>query len=221
MYTFPMTRFRKTPTTSTTLLRLSTVFLFSLLILSCKKGDTGPAGPTGATGSANVVYSAWFTPATYVKDTVFNLYGFSYTKATTDITQAALDSGVVLTYGKLDGYNSGIWPTAQVSQLPIVVSYKFSAAGITYNDTWSALATAGNLKIQFIDDQNYYNGISNAHQFRYIVVPGGARSTVASVKPGISSGNGIQLDAVDVKKVINNYQQMSYAEVCQLLNIPQ
>src|ERR1700720_2689117 len=136
-------------------MRMLVLSLFTLLLFSsCKKGDTGPAGatgaagaagsagPTGATGSANVIYSAWFTPDTYVKDTVFNLYGFYYNKATTDITQAVLDSGVVLTYGKLDGYNSVIWPTAQVSQLPIVVSYKFSSQSVTYNDTWSALATA-------------------------------------------------------------------------------
>jgi hypothetical protein len=215
-------------------MRMLVLSLFTLLLFSsCKKGDTGPigatgatgaagpAGPTGVTGSANVIYSAWFTPDTYIKDTVFDLYGFYYNKATTDITQAVLDSGVVLTYGKLDGYTSVIWPTAQVSQLPIVVSYKFSLESVTFNDTWSALATAGNLKIQFVDDQNYYNSISNAHQFRYIVIPGGAKSTVASIKPGIVSGRGIQLDAANVIKVIHNYQQMSYAEICQLLNIPE
>ncbi|HEX9512185.1 MAG TPA: hypothetical protein VF939_16955 [Puia sp.] len=219
MYTLSSKCLRKNPETRSALPPLFLLSLFTLLLLSsCKKGDTGPAG---ATGSANVIYSAWFTPATYLKDTVFDVYGFSYTKATTDITQAVLDSGVVLTYGKLDGYTSVIWPTAQVSQLPIVVSYKFSPGGITYNDTWTATATAGNLKIRFVDDQNYYNGISNAHQFRYIVIPGGAKSAVASVKPGIQTGNGKQLDAVNVQKVISNYQQMSYAEVCQLLNIPE
>ena len=191
----------------------------TLLLLSCKKGDTGPAGPTGATGSANVVYSAWFTPATYVKDTVFGTYGFIYDKATTDITQPILDSGLVLVYGKLDGYNPSVWPTAQVAVLPINITYMI---GSTPNiDTWSALATVGNLRIQLQSSLNAYGSISNAHKFRYIVIPGGAKSAVASVKPGISTANGIQLDAVNANKVLNSYQQMSYEEVCQRLGIPE
>jgi len=207
------------------LLQGSAVLICSLLLLSCKKGDTGPAGaagpagPTGITGSANVIYSAWFTPATYVKDTVFGTYDFIYDKATTDITQPILDSGLVLVYGKLDGYNTSIWPTAQVAALPISITYM---SGSTPNiDTWSALATVGNLRIQLQSSLNAYGSISNAHKFRYILVPGGLKSTVASVKPGLQSVNGIQLDVASVKAVINNYGQMSYAEVCQRLGIPE
>lgn len=213
------------------LLQGSAVLICSLLLLSCKKGDTGPAGstgsagstgpagPTGATGSANVIYSAWFTPATYVKDTVFGIYGFIYDKATTDITQPILDSGLVLVYGKLDGYIASVWPTAQVAALPINITYMI---GSTPNiDTWSALATVGNLRIQLQSSLNAYGSISNAHKFRYILVPGGSKSTVSSVKPGLQSGNGIQLDVASVKEVINNYRQMSYAEVCQRLGIPE
>ena len=64
-----------------------------ILLFSCKKGDTGPAGPTG---NANVIYSDWFTPTTYVKDTVFGIWGFRYDKAATNITQQVLDSGTVI-----------------------------------------------------------------------------------------------------------------------------
>jgi hypothetical protein len=207
------------------------LFLIPIFIISCQKGNTGPAGatgpagPSGATGaqgpagSANVIYSQWFTPATWIKDTIFGEYGFNYTKATTDITQQVLDSGVVLTYGKLDGYTSVIWPTAQVSLLPIIVTYMEGAT--IYNDTWSALATPGNLRIQFVDDKNLYNGISNAHQFRYVVIPGGQKSTVASVKPGLYFSNGKQLDAAAVNAVIHNYAKMSYADVCRSLGIPE
>src|SRR5579859_2606030 len=82
--------------------KLSLVVILSLSIFimgqSCKKGDVGPAGPagatgaagstgatgaTGATGTANVIYSDWFTPGSYTKDTVFGTYGFYYDKATT------------------------------------------------------------------------------------------------------------------------------------------
>ena len=180
---------------------------FVLVIASCKKGDTGPAGPAGPQGSqgqqgvqgtkgtANVIYSDWFTASPWVKDTVFDIFGFNYNTATTDITQQVLDSGTVLTFGKLAGYNTLIWPTGQVAQLPINISYKFSPAGITYTDTWSSLVTPGNVHIRFVDDQNYYGSIATSHQFRYIIIPGGvAASRIA---------------------------QLSYKELCRQYNIPE
>ena len=45
------------------------IIVVSMLVASCKKGDTGPAGPagpagapgpTGTAGTANVIYSGWF-----------------------------------------------------------------------------------------------------------------------------------------------------------------
>jgi hypothetical protein len=210
-----------------------TIVTLSMLILSCQKGNTGPAGPAGPTGStgatgatgaagpagtANVIYSAWFTPSPWIKDTVFDIYGFNYTKAAADITQNMLDSGTVITYGKLLGYNSLVWPATQVAQLPIIVNYKFSPGGITYTDTWSALASAGSLKIRFVDDQNYYSGISNAHQFRYIIIPGGTKST-AAFRQGAISASGKQISVADLNEVTQHYQDMSYAEVCQRLGI--
>jgi hypothetical protein len=186
------------PLCTTAILFRVSVFLSAVLpIVSCKKGDTGPAGITGATGSANVIYSQWFTPSAYVKDTVFYVYGFNYTKATTDITQAVIDSGTVITYGKLLGYNPIIWPVNQVAQLPIVLNYKMTTGGITYTDTWSAWVTAGNLKIRMVDDQNYYGSIATSHMFRYIVIPGGAKTAVAK------------------------YRQMGYSAVCSSLGIPE
>jgi hypothetical protein len=133
-------------------------------------GTTGTAGATGATGTANVIYSAWVTPATYTKDTLFSIYHLYTNIAATQITQAVLDQGTVVVYGKLDGYTSTIWPTAQVSALPISVTYEEGTT--TYTDTWSALVTPGNIKIDFMDNLNLYNSISNAHQFRYIIIPG-------------------------------------------------
>src|SRR5450631_3224356 len=138
-------------------LSMLSVIVLSILFVSCKKGDTGPAGATGPagpagvagpTGTANVIYSAWFTPAAYKKDTIFGIYGFNYDKATTDITQSIVDSGTVITFGKLDGYNPVIWPTQQVSALPIAITY---LVGSNPNiDTWSALVTAGNLRIRLV-----------------------------------------------------------------------
>ncbi len=143
-------------------------------------GTTGATGATGPTGTANVIYSDWVTPATYTKTTVFGTFHFTADIAASKITQAVLDQGTVIVYGKLDGYNPVIWPTAQVSPLPIVISYM---SGTTPNiDTWSALCTVGNVNIDLTSSINAYGSISNAHQFRYVIIPGGVH-TLGSINP--------------------------------------
>ena len=133
-------------------------------------GAAGATGATGATGTANVMYSAWVTPATYVKTAVFGTTYFSYDMAASKITQAILDKGTVIVYGKLNGYNPVIWPANQVSALPIVITYM---SGSTANiDTWSARDTIGSVRISLTSSTNAYGSISNAHQFRYVIIPG-------------------------------------------------
>lgn len=154
---------------------------------SCKKGDAGPPG------SANVMYSPWFTPPAYKKDTLFGIYGFSYDRPAPEITQHALDSGTVIVFGKLLGYNPAVWPASNVGQLPITVTYIQS--GATQQDTWSARLSPGNLRIRFINDHNIYNNIAVQHQFRYIVIPGGQ-----------STGR---------------QRQLTYEEICERYNIPE
>jgi hypothetical protein len=187
------------------LLLLSIAFML-LVLASCGKdgavgpiGATGPTGPqgvagnsgtngvagatgtTGATGTANVIYSDWITPSAYTKDTIFNTYHFYADISASKITQSILDNGTVLVFGKLNGYNTLIWPAAQVSALPITITYQLGGSAI-YTDSWSSLVTLGNVRIDFVDNQNYYSSISNAHQFRYVIIPGGVH-TLGSVNP--------------------------------------
>ncbi|MBO9658165.1 MAG: hypothetical protein J7527_05010 [Chitinophagaceae bacterium] len=176
-----------------TLRILGATALFSILISSCKKGDTGPEGPAGPPGSPNVMYSAWFRPPSYQKDTIFGIWGFRFDKAEPKITQQILDSGIVLTYGKLLGYNPAIWPTNRVSQLPITLNYLQS--GKTHLDTWSAHATPANLRIRFVNDNNEYNVIAIQHEFRYIIIPGGVSVT--------------------------GRRSLSYEEICRTYGIPE
>ena len=137
-------------------------------------GTAGATGPTGATGTANVIYSDWYTPSTYTKDTIFSTYHFYADKAATKITQAILDNGTVLVFGKLDGYVTSVWPTNQVAELPIEITYM---NGATQNiDSWSALITLGNVRIDLASSSNAYGSISNAHQFRYVIIPGGVHT---------------------------------------------
>jgi len=146
---------------------ITCVAIATALLASCKKGDVGPQGEPG---TANVIYSPWFTPTPYIKDTVFGIWGHNYNKTAPEITQQVIDSGAVFTFAKLLGYNVSIWPANLVSQMPISLTY---TSGQTMTDTWSALVSPGNLKIRMVNDHNYWTSISTAHQFRYIIVPGG------------------------------------------------
>jgi hypothetical protein len=137
-------------------------------------GTNGATGSTGATGTANVIYSDWTTPLIYTKTTVFGTTHFSAIIPASKITQAVLDNGTVLVYGKLNGYNPVIWPTDQVSVLPIEITYM---NGTTQNiDSWSGLVTLGNVTIDLASSSNAYGSIANAHQFRYVIIPGGVHT---------------------------------------------
>nr|WP_067058844.1 collagen-like protein [Mucilaginibacter sp. L294] len=175
---------------------LLSIICLSSLLVKCKKGDDGPIGPagtkgdagavgangpagakgaTGATGTANVIYSDWITPATYTKTTVFGTFNFTADIAASKITQAILDKGTVLVYGKMNGYNPIIWPTDQVGVLPVVINY---LNGTTPEiDTWSARTTVGKIQIVMTNNNNVYGSIANAHSFRYVIIPGGVRTT--------------------------------------------
>lgn len=143
-------------------------------------GATGATGPKGATGTANVIYSDWVTPSTYANTTIFGTKTFTADIAASKITQAILDNGTVIVYGKLNGYNPVIWPTDQVAALPILINYM---SGTTPNlDTWSSLCTVGNIRISLTSSTNAYTNISNAHSFRYVIIPGGVH-TLGSINP--------------------------------------
>jgi len=144
------------------------------------KTASGWGTGVGLRGTANVTYSDWITPSTYKKDTIFGIFHFDANITASKITQAILDKGSVLVYGKLDGYNPVIWPTAQVSSLPILINYM---SGTTANlDTWSDNVTLGNIQIDLTSSLNAYGSISNAHQFRYVIIPGGVE-TLGTVNP--------------------------------------
>jgi len=194
------------------------VFFFaltSLLIPSCKKGDTGPAGatgatgaagaagatgptgPAGATGSANVVYSAWGY-ATNFRDSVIDNSNVKVANvAAPAIVDSILQKGLVLVYFT---FGAGIF------DLP----YTSDAGGKA--NTISFLPQKGNILItRFTLDNSNTITLSTLLQYRYIVVPGGvASSSFANVTKQVHVG---------VPEAGQDYSQMSYEEVCKTLNI--
>ncbi|MGH2643043.1 MAG: hypothetical protein ACRDE2_03775 [Chitinophagaceae bacterium] len=146
-------------------------------------GTNGATGAQGPAGTANVIYSAWFTPSAFTVTKPFGIYSFDYNQPAPGIKQSILDNGVVLVYGKLNGYASSIWPTNQIGLLPIVLTYQSGGIQI---DTWSAFATVGNLRINFMNDNNLYTtdaSISHSHSFRYVIIPGGVAGARLSSSP--------------------------------------
>lgn len=175
-------------------IKFGVLLLFATsLLCGCKKGEQGPPG---ATGSANVKYSDWFTANAYTTTTIFGIKNFSYEKAAADITQPVIDSGIVLVYAKLIGYNVSVWPVNQVAQLPISLTY---VSGSTMTDTWSALIAPQKITIRFVNDLNYYSNLAVTHQFRYIIVPGGNK--------------------ISGRRASDEYKNMSYSQVCNRLQI--
>lgn len=117
------------------------------------------------------MYSDWFMPESWTSSEVFGRTVFSYEEPAPEITQDILDSGVVLVYGKLNGYSSTIWPTNQVSQLPITIQYAQAESQI---DVWSANLRPDTLKLTLTNNTDVYGSISTVHEFRYLILPGGA-----------------------------------------------
>jgi hypothetical protein len=184
------------------------------LVAACK-GPTGPAGAPGAAGSANVVYSAWFTPNPWTETTVFGIYNFNFTVVDPAISQTVLDSGIVLTYGMLDGYTTSIWPTGQVALLPITVTYQEDAQ--TEIDVWTALLAPDSLTINFVNNNNLYEEISTSHQFRYVIIPGSVLDTVT-----VSTDDDVAIRARAMTRGQYTRAQvraMSYPQVAQLFHI--
>jgi hypothetical protein len=190
----------------------------ALLIAGCS-GKDGPTGPQGPAGNANVSYSPWFTPSRYDTATVFGTMNFSYIQAAPQITQAVMDNGVVLTYGKLSGYDTRIWPATQVGLLPITLTY---VQGVTQIDTWSAYPTPGNLRITFVNNTNLYSWatINTLHSFRYVIIPGGASANIVA-SSGISANRAVSANVAGPGYTRAQLQSMSYEEIRRVFNIPE
>jgi hypothetical protein len=153
--------------------------LVSITIVSCSKGPAGPAGATGATGAAgaggaagaqgpagangtdSVLHSSWITLNVTI-DTFTNMGQpdsiFFDTLTAPAITQAVLDSGVILSY----------------------VQNLFNNDGSIVN----VLDYSGYLEVTYKVDEidiSVLSDISGA-QFRYVVIPGSILTQSVSFK---------------------------------------
>lgn len=166
-------------------------------------GPQGAAGKDGQDGNASVVSSDWFTPSSHTLSIGFGgINLLDHDQEATEITQEIIDSGVVLVYGKLNGYISSVWPTDQVSLLPIILTYSVSPANI---DTFTELLSVGNIKIRFTNNNNAYSSVSTNHQFRYVIIPS---SSSTSGRIADFSRESLEDELANAGVDINNYAEV-------------
>jgi hypothetical protein len=130
---------------------LVAAIVLTIGMISCKKGDTGPAGPAGPAGPDSVVYSAWTPLAlTYVAaDTLFE-----ETITAPSITQAILDSGIILSYVNFKEQNGTYHVIPTVGLLGAAVFEDFSV---------------GTINIASVQD---YSTLP----YRYVTIPGSLKT---------------------------------------------
>jgi hypothetical protein len=169
-------------------------------------GTPGAPGAPGAAGTANVIYSTWVASVTadwvlgYVAPNNYNVER-CYNRTAAGVTQAILDQGVVLCYGKNFTIGaSTILPNVQL--LP----YRESFNGQSY----SFVLDVG--KIAFTYDPDGTAPVRPVSQlagisYRYVIIPGG----VSGGRMANGAAAGYSVDQL---------KQMPYEQVMKLFNIP-
>jgi hypothetical protein len=128
-----------------------TAVILIIGLTSCSKGSTGPAGPAGPAGPDSVAYSAWTPLAlTYVAaDTLFE-----ETITAPSITQAILDSGIILSYVNFQEQNGTYHVIPTVGLLGAALFEDFSVG-----------------KINIASVQDY-----STLPYRYVTIPGSLKT---------------------------------------------
>jgi hypothetical protein len=175
------------------------------------QGPVGPQGPTGPAGTANVIYSAWLTDvSTDWVDTSMALYGTLVRRRNVvapGVTQAIIDQGVVL------GYARGTAIGANNAPIPLPFNFFFSSV----SQQFSILPALGRVIFLLNNPATGVavpTGLFWGGSIRYVIIPG-----------GVAGGRGANGEKVaDIKGQLYTESQlknMSYAQVCNLLNIQQ
>jgi hypothetical protein len=176
-------------------------------IFSCKKGDTGPAGPAGTAGANGTNGTNGATGATGDTGTTNVIYSDWITKVqadwtgigtaviatnitATELTDDIKDRGMILVYQDFAG---------SVKLLP----YAYSSTGDHFDFTFGT----GLIALRdYHQDASTFSGIPDM-SFRYVLVPANVIDG-RTMQPANEKINRAQL------------QNMSYAELVKLFNIP-
>ena len=143
---------------------LAVVTIIIMGLVGCSKGTTGPAGPAGPVGPAgpdSVLYSPWIT-----LNTVYNSNDTLYEDTITapSITNAIIDSGVILSYVQFTDQNSVV----HIQPMASLGSFVFEDFSVGKID----------IAVRGFDLTNYL--------YRYVIIPGSKKTL--STQPGQIKG---------------------------------
>ncbi len=182
------------------------------------KGDVGLTGPQGPVGSpANVIYSGWKSAAgTWVEMTKDGTKLKTSFILAPQITQAVMDSAVVLVYAKFTSNNQtfslpytsfagGIANTlayqAQIETKEPVAYKALPSNADVADDAPIPVANQGRIRLFRITHDNSGSiGVSSNGEYRYIIIPG-----------GVAAGAGAEP---------TNWNSMTYEQVKARFSIP-
>lgn len=166
----------------------------ALMTLGCE----GPEGPRGLAGTANVIYSDWYSPETWILQTVFGIHQRSYTMTSSLLTQEIIDHDVVMVYIRFVGFNP------EINQLPVVITDVSTAYNFLFR------AQAGSIKVVYYLLNTPTTDpiiIPSENQLRYVLIPGGVLDEAAESE-GITS-----------EQLATSLSFRPYSEVCRLFGI--
>lgn len=178
--------------------RVSWLLLCIAFVVFGCEGPEGPRGPAGPAGSANVIYSDWYSPETWVFATTFGIAERSFTMTPASLTQEIIDSGVVLVYMRFVGLNP------QINQLPITLA--------DVRLSFIFRAQAGSIKALYWSTSNPTADpgvIPSENLVRYVLIPGGVLEATA------------QMEGITSRQLIGSLDSMPYREVCERFEIPE
>ena len=134
----------------------------SLFTIACSKPEDGAPGPAGPAGTANVIYSNWVTPSSYVASGP-NYHYQTIFENSKDIYKASMNGGVILVYWNQPNNGNTVYQLNYRDTL-YFFNYSISTNGVTSD-------------IDISNNYPNYDGVGHTDRFRYIIIPGGTPAT--------------------------------------------
>jgi hypothetical protein len=142
-----------------------------MLLVSCKKGDTGPAGPAGPAGAANVIYTDWFN---LDYNAVTGPNGDTIRFVASHPAPKLVDS--IIARGEIKVYlNRGTPTQPLVVTLPYSDPIYFDPPVVVNPEFFPGLITITSNYNMGTFDEN----AEKRYQYRYILIPGGTAGRAA------------------------------------------
>jgi hypothetical protein len=145
-----------------------------------------------------VIYSDWYSPATWNLETEFGTTQRYYSMGTTLLTQQIIDRGVVMVYMRFVGF------APEIVQLPFLVH------DVGYQVYFRAQADS--IKVMYYVAAARTTTpviIPSENQIRYVLIPGGA---VAAT---------MQTNGSTYEQEVASLKSMPYSEVCRKYGVPE